>query len=79
MQATARTHREFGSPRADSQILRPHKQQYLTSSALSSGNNNSYHVLHRYSIAFFACFASKRMVLFFSLCSIVLYMKFKNK
>ena len=39
MQATARTHSEPGSPRTDSQILRPHKQQYLTSSALSSGNN----------------------------------------
>ena len=42
MQATAPTHRESGSPRADSQILRPHKQQYLTSSALSSGNNWPY-------------------------------------
>ena len=41
MQATARTHRESGGParRANSQVLRPHKQQYLTSSALSSGDN----------------------------------------
>ena len=44
MQATAHTHRASGSPRADSQILRPYKQQYLTSSALSSGNN--YRLYH---------------------------------
>ena len=44
MQATVRTQRETSSPEsgADSQILRPHKQQYPTSSTLSSGSELHY-------------------------------------